>query len=502
MVADFFQTLFFLLFKSDDPAFKSKMALRQLGKEIKHNKYHKFYRVKTEEIRSGMGAFFFDIYSVIFPILTYISHADKSAILKQIIIETCMGSELRDLYNRLTPESIEKRSKSLNLTDLSKTLQEEMETLSSSLHKDFKIDRYYTLIVAFTRFVRFDFFSILKKIDPQFQDGSLVSQPCYSSIPGQYLVEHIKDFLELSALDARHEEWSALFDILKKYKPEIGEFDLNQWKKLLGNLQDVLRSNILMLMVRHIEQNPDWLHNIPRFNTEDIFDRLMKTKKAEVNACIDKIKRNNQVAEREALAARLFGNSEITRLQYYTAVCNEVFTQKNLDGFTYIPELNCLMGFFGEYHDIQELCNLFVIRGQWASQQASQRLNELTDVVERLKSFDASLAEHETNGSKLKTYSNQSNRDRDHLIKLRATLDSINNQAKELITQAIRGFTTVESCLKDLSSDCANNQSVILLNWEEIASLSERPIVQRIEQACTLIGDFVTLLRLFVSEET
>ncbi|MDR2485911.1 MAG: hypothetical protein LBD55_11035 [Treponema sp.] len=502
MVADFFQSLFFLLFKSDDPAFKSKMALRQVGKEIKYNKYHKFYRVKTGEIRSGMGAFFFDIYRVIFPIRAYISHADKSAVLKQIIIETCMGSELRDLYNRLTPESIEKRSKSLNFTDLSNTLQEEMETLSSSLHKDFKIDRYYTLIAAFTRFVRFDFFSILKKIDPQFQDGSLMSQPCYRSIPGQCLVEYIKDFLELSAPDARHEEWRELFDILKKYKAKIGEFDQNQWKKLLGNLQDVLRSDILVLTVRHIEQNPDWQHNIPRFNSEDIVEGLMKTKRAEVNACIDKIKRNNRIAEREALAARLFGNSKVTGLQYYTAVRNEVFTQKNLDGFTYIPELNYMMIFFGEYQDIQELCNLFVIRGQWASRQASQGLHELTDVLEKLKSFDASLAENETNGSKLKTYSNKSNLERDQFIKLRAALGSINNQAKELITQGIRGFTTVRSCLKDLSGDCANNQSVILLNWEEIASLSERPIVQRIEQACTVTGDFLTLLRLFVSEET
>jgi hypothetical protein len=506
---EFIQNLFLFLFGGADISSKQKRALRQVAKEITQNKYRNFYGVKGGEIRRHFGLFFYDLYKALYPTAGVMHHAEKSGILRHLIVERFISKEMGEAYNQLTPEAIAERAKSVNPQELARQIEEEMNMVSAEIRQSAaKINRYYRIIAAFVRFARFDFFSCLKKLDSQLREGNTGVQPQFRAIPGKYVAPFIKEFLALPFPEAGPEEWKVVFDILKDYKSGVAIIELSQWKKLLLMVQDVLKSQILALMIRHIDQNPEWNEDwepAVLVGSEDIVSAYLRDKTAEIKSCISKLMNDTHLAKRAALAKKLFSDPDIIRLHYYTNAGNEALIKKNLNGFAYIAPLNYMMAFFKDRQDIRDLCDMFVIRGHWTSQELSRRvsngLHELADISAELTAFDESLSDSGFYGNRIKTALNKSAMEKIHLTNLKGVLDVVNGKAREIITRGISALTAVKYHLKDLYDDCTNGKETRLVNWKELESFSEHPIAQRLEQGYAFIEEFVSLLGLFVSED-
>ncbi|MDR0568628.1 MAG: DUF5312 family protein [Spirochaetaceae bacterium] len=497
---------FDFLFGGNDPAVKKKRAVKLIAKEINQNKHRKFYKTSSGEITPVTGAFFYDIYKTTSAAQGFMKNAAKSAVLKQIVVEHFMSKELKEVYNRLSAESIEERGKSLTPKELSQQIQEDLNTFSAafSITEMNIIDRCYNIIIAFNNFVGFDFFSLLKKIDSRIRERDFTYHPQFRYVSGKYLADNIKDFLDMPPFEATPDDWKTVLEILKKYKAGTNVIEPNQWKRLLAALQDVHRSGILVLMIRHIDQNPNWMRNF-QVSEESIVDAFMKAKKTEVQVQIEKIKSDKRAGKRDALANKLFGSADITRLQYYTNANNDIFLKKGVEGYTYIAPLNYLQAFVTTHQDVRELCDIFLIRGQWMSQdvsrQISQGLHELSDITEQLIAFDNTLADNGINGSKLRNHLNKSKMDKGQITQLKVVLTIINTEAKEMLNKALDIFSQVGVYIKNLSADHAKTHPVLLVNWKEIESVSERPIDQRLEHASKALGDFTQLLQLYAIDD-
>jgi hypothetical protein len=494
------------LFSTNDPAVKKKRALKLIAREINQSKHRKFYKSNSGEITPTAGAFFYDIYKVIATAQAFMKNAAKSGVLKQLTVEHFMSKELREVYDRLSSESIEERGKTLTPKELSMQLQEDLNTFSTafSISEMNTIDRCYNLIMTFTNFVSFDFFSLLKKIDSRIRERDFAYQPQFRYVNGKYLADNIKDFLDLPPFEAAQDEWKTVFEILKKYKSGTNVLDLNQWKRLLLVLQDVQRSGILTLMIRHIDQEPSWMRNF-NVGEETIVEAFMQAKKSEVQTKIEKIKSDKRASKRDALANKLFSGTDITRLQYYTNANNDVFLKKGVEGYTYIAPLNYLQAFLVTHHDLRELCDIFLIRGQWMSQdlsrQISQGLHELSDITEQLTAFDNTLADNGINGSKLRNHLNKSKMDKGQLTQLKVVLNIINTEAKEMLNKALDTFVEVGSYLKNLIADYAKPHPLLLVNWKEIESVSDRPVAKRLENASKVVDEFIQLLQIYAIDD-
>ena len=209
----FFDNFFAFFFETNDPEVKKKRVLKQIAQEINKNKYRKFYKTISGEVTPIMESFFYDVYKTIIVAHSLMKNADKSTILRQITIEVFMSKELREIYDRLSPDSIEEQAKTMPPKELSHQLQVDMDTFSSALSiTDINtIDHCYKLLMGFTEFVSFDFPALLKKIDPRFKEQNVHYQPQWRPISGRYLVENIKDFLALPPLEATAEEWKKIF---------------------------------------------------------------------------------------------------------------------------------------------------------------------------------------------------------------------------------------------------------------------------------------------------
>ncbi|MDR2494277.1 MAG: DUF5312 family protein [Spirochaetaceae bacterium] len=501
----FLDAIFELFGGGNDPEARRKRALKQLVKEINQNKYRKLYKAATREIAPPLGSFFFDIYKAVASAQQLMRNAEKSAILKQITVESLMSKELKEVYDRLTPEAIAERSKAVEPKALSAQLNTDIDMLSAamSIEEMNAVDQYYRLIIMFTNFVCFDYFTLLKKIDPRMQERNTARPPQLRFVSGRYMLDHIKDFISLPIIEATQDQWKTVFDILKRYKGGVTIIEPSLWKKTVGHAQDVQRSGILTLMTRHILQDPQWQQETVD-EEEYIVEAFFKAKKQDVQKCIDKIIVDTLAVKQDNLAKQLFGSADITRLQYYTNANNEQYLKRNTNGFTYVAALNYLKAFLVDHNDLRELCDLFLIKGHWASQdvsrQISQGLHEITEITAQLTAFDEALGDSGVNGTKLKGHISKSKVDKGQITHLKVALSIINDSAKELINRAITSFTLVGMYLKDLQEDYARPHPVLLVNWREIEAVSEQGLAGHIGRSLKVIDDFIHLMELFVNE--
>ena len=359
-----------------------------------------------------------------------------------------------DLQESLGEESIKARSQTVPTKELSQQLKDELVSFFAGFDgtRLRQIDAAYNSIVAFSRFINFDFFFLLKKFDSNVTERSFNYNPKFEAIRAEYVGDDVKDFLEvLLALDL-DQDWKSVFVVLKQYK-NMDVVALDQWSKSLAQLRELKKSGILELMVRHIDKNPTWQPTARRVD-EHIVEPYLQKLRTQVEIAIQKIlqeKRNSKIDE---LAKAVFGTSAISRLKNYTDKANLVYSKKMMGGYTNVQGLNYLKAFLLDFFkkDIRELVDLFLIRGQWStnllSQQLSEGFHELMSVSEKLIVFDEALADDGELGLRLRSYLAKADRDKDQLKNLRATLKTVNEDAQRMINGSAQALITIGKNLK------------------------------------------------------
>lgn len=489
-----------------DPEAEKRKLLKQIAKDLVKHRY-KFYKPKGEEVQPSLAKFFYDLYNVVAPAQVFLQNAESSAQLKSIVIDSYLDKKLLDLQERLGEESIKARSQTVPTKELSQQLKDELVLFFAGFdgNRLRLIDGTYNSIVAFSRFVNFDFFFMLKKFDSNLTERSFTYIPKFEAIRAEYVGDDLKDFMEvLLALDL-DQDWKSVFAILKQYKDmDVVAFD--RWSKSLAQLRELKKSGVIELMVRHIDKNPSWQPAARRVD-EHIVDPYLQKLRAQVEISIQKIlqeKRNSKIDE---LAKAVFGTPAVSRLKNYTDKANLVYSKKMLGGYMHVQGLNYLKAFLLDFFkkDIRELVDLFLIRGQWStnllSQQLSEGFHELMSVSEKLVVFDESLADDGELGLRLRNYLAKADRDKDQLKNLRVTLKTVNDDAQRMINTSAQALITIGKNLKNVLDDYQRTPHELIINWKEIEFASERPIAERITEVYKRIYYFVQLMQFFAKAE-
>jgi uncharacterized membrane protein YheB (UPF0754 family) len=504
MAAGFLEKLLSLFENAGDPESGKKRQLRQLTRELSGNRYARFYKAKSGEIQGALGKFFYDMYRVISPAQVFLQNADKSAQLRQLVVEIFLDKNHREAVQRLSPESIEGQVKTTPVKNLGKFLKDDLAILSSAFdaNRTAAIDRCYNVILSMVRFVSFDFFFLLKKFDSNITERSFSYQPRFANIQGEYLTEEIKDFLEVSFAVDPDQDWKSALQALRIYRNGADVLSPEHWRRALLLLKDIRKSGILELIVRHIDKKPDWVSK-PVLPDEHIAEAYLEAKRTEVKEAINKILNSQKNTQISALAKTIFGSAEIERTRYYTEKAGEIYIKKNFDGFVYAAAVNYLKVFLLDHFkkEFRELCDLLLIRGQWTtpqlSQQTSENFHQLMELSERLIAFDETLSDSGENGSRLKAAIVKADRDKSQARYVTIILKTVNEEAFSLITLATRSLVIVGRNFKTLLEDLQKPSHDLLMNWKEIEGVSEVPLAQRISAAYKQIYYFVQMMQLF-----
>jgi hypothetical protein len=500
-----FLNAIFSLFGGDkSPEAEMKRLLKQVIREITQNKYSRFYNPKSESAAPALGKFFFDAYRIISPAQVFLQNAAKSDQLKKLVVESFLEKKQLALQARLTKEAIAERAKTTPVKDLIKQLREELAALIGIFDNTLisTVDNCYNTILSFIQFVTFDFYFLLKKFDASLEERNFSRPPRLENIRAEYLAEDIKDFLEVAGAVDPGQDWKTAFKTLKAYKGGMDVINADHWGKLLNLVRDIRRSGILELIIRHVEKKPSWQSN-PRIPGEHIVDPYIEAKKADVEAVIHKIQNDKRTAQLDQLAKTVFGSAEVIRLKYYTEKNGEIYGKKNLGGFVLAAGLNYLKAFLLDYvkKDIRELCDLFLIRGQWTnnllSQQLSDGYHEIMAVADEILTFDEALADNGENGSRLKAAIVKADRDKGQAKYIGIILKSVNDQAQKMINRSANSLIVIGRNFKSILEDYPKNPHEMIINWKELESASESPLPQRIAAVYKQLYSFVQIMQFF-----
>jgi hypothetical protein len=497
---------FFSLFEGGtDPASVKARQLKQLAKNLRSNKYSKFYRIKPEMADPVAAQFFWNLYKTVASAQVFMQNALKSTQLKQIVIDSFLDKPARELHAQLSAENIEQRAQGIPPRDLARQLRKEASDLAGVFDRTLinAIDGCYNLILTFTQFVGFDFFTLLKKFDPKITERSFSRVPAFEAVRGSAVKEDLKDFLEAAQTLDPDQDWKTVLRILKTYKGDMDVVSPEQWNRLLLQLRDLRRSLMLEQMIRHIEKNPGWVSK-PKIPDEHIAAPFLESLRMEVEETIETIvnsKRNARISE---LAVMVFGRADINRLKYYTEKGGELYVKKNFDGFLHARGLNYLKAFLLDYFkkDLRELCDLLLIRGQWMSTVLSQQLSDgfhsMMALSEELITFDEALADNGAHGSRLKAAIVKVDRDKGQAKYVRIILQTVNEAAHGAMIKGAQNLIILGQNFKNVLEDCKKSPRELIINWKELEMSSEAPLAQRLAEGYKRIYYFVQLLQLLI----
>ncbi|MDR1399594.1 MAG: DUF5312 family protein [Treponema sp.] len=500
-----FKKIASLFGKTQDPEAEKRKFLKLLRKDLVQSQYYKFFKMQTEELGPPMGKFFFDLYKPLIPLQILMENVAKSTRMKQLIIHFYMDSGLVALQERLSSTSIEERAKVTDNKKLQAQVQSDLERFSSVFSSNciVPIDHSYNCLLALAAFATFDFFHILKHFDKTFTVQVPGYQPKFEHVRAYILIEALKDFLEVAYPLDQTEGWTALFKILKASRNEVDVIDLNQWNKLVAMLHEVQHSSIILLIIRFVEKNPVW-QSKPNFPDEHIAKTYLQMVQDEAEECIDRIINAKRNAKIEEIARAVFKTLPGERMKYYTDRNSEMYEKKNIGSFLYTKEINYLKVFLIDYFkkEVRELCDLFLIRGQWTSQSLAKPLSDafhtIMTITEKVLAFDEELADDRETTSRMKNYLLRADRDKGQAHSLRILLNTVNENARKLSVMTAKELIALGIQLKNLYNDHEKIPHEYIVNWKEIESASETPIIQRIAVAHKQIYNFVRILKLFI----
>ena len=491
-----------LLSGDSEPGSDKDVLLKQLAKEISQNKYAKFYRVRQEEADPAFAQYMYSIYRVIYPLQVFLKDPAKEAKIRQITLEAFLDRHVMEVIKRLSPEGIAERKKTAG-DDLTKELEEDLAALVAGFDspKIAAADKCYDLIASIKQFVFFDFCSLLKKFDPEMTEGDFITPPKFAVVEGDILAPDLAAFLTIIPPLDIDNDWKTVFEILKYCKGGTDVIPLSQWNSLLATLKDLKQSKILELINRLTTGNP-LLEIKPTIPHEALSSLWIEQKTGEVREIIAGIAGNQRIAQIRSLEQAVFGATDTRRLFFYTADKGKLLLDKEMESYIYAPALNHLLAFIQDFIDkeVQELCDILLIRGKWTNNAASRLMSEgyheVLDISPEITKLDETLDEDGSDGARLRGALLRVDRDKSQARYINSIVSSINEEALNIVNRAVPSLIVVGKHFKMLLDDYDKKPFELMMNWKELTQMSKLPISQRIAAAYKKINYFVQLMML------
>ncbi len=488
----------------NDPEREKKKLLKQIGKDLSRVRY-KFYRPRGNVALPGLGKFFFEIYKITASASSLMQNASSSQALRGLCIDQYMTEEQKALAESFDEAKIRENAKTMDPKVHATQLKDNMVSFFSSFDSSMvnRVDEAYNMILRFIEFVNFDYYFVLKKYDASFQEGNVSNAPKLEQINGDYVSDDIKDFLEVLLPLDREADWNPVFDILASYKG-VEVVNRQAWTRLMNALKNIVGSNILSMIVQHLDQDPYWKAplELTRVRIVESYLDALKVKTENVVQRILLEKRNAKV---DQLCVMVFGANPTPRMKNYTEKANMMFSKKLNVEYRYLTPMNYLKTFLLDFFkkDIRELEDLLLVRGKWSTNVMSQQMSDayyrVLEMSEQLLQFDDGLNEEGELGGRLKrSLARVVEKEPASARNVQTMVKEINEMAITIINESAGNLISFGKNLKSLLEDVDRKDHELIINWKELESMSEIPIKTRMADAYKKIYYFIQLMQMFI----
>ncbi|GAG53607.1 unnamed protein product, partial [marine sediment metagenome] len=413
-----------------------------------------FYSRRYDTADPALARFFYNFYRTLGPAHAILQSAGTSNALQSMIITLTLTRGQLRIKDNLSEEAVRARAKTTDTSKLAEELKNELKKFSAAFDgaKVKQIEHECKMLHVLLDLINFDYFFLLKKFDSKILEDNYLYTPRFEAVNGKYIVDNLKDFLEIiPALDPKT-NWASILDMLKEYR-QVEVISHNEWNKLLQAIMKVQRSKVLEMVVQLIDKDP-FYKPTPRMYEKKVVEEYLSKIKSEVEFIAQKIVQEKREVKIESLASFVVGTSSISRLSNYTETANMRFSKRNLTGYIYITPLNYLKAFLLDFikKDVKEVVNFFVIKGIWSTNTTPRLLSDayqqFRQITDALLKFDSSLGEGEELGRKVKTAVFIAGRSKKDYNSLREIVMNINHTAKDLIYHGVENCIAMGKVLK------------------------------------------------------
>jgi hypothetical protein len=492
----------FSFFSGEGMTDEKQNMLKGIAKELNQSKYAKFFRIRTEEADPSMLSFLFSVYKTIYPIKLFMKDEQKMAKLRHLTVDSCIDPNIKETIKRLDPTYLEAKLKIMNGEDVIAAIQADVNLLTSQFDQTHRttVNHRYELASALNQLVNYNFPGFFKKFDPHFADGSFLVEPKFPAIKTILIIDQMGDFLTATHALKPEEDWNGLLKILK----ECEGHDMvipEQFNNMLKTLREIHTTKIIELMIQYTIRNPVWQFKHTVIN-ETIGDIWLEAKKNEAFTFITRINNAKKASQINALTKQVFETSDFIRLENYNIQISENYRRRNLDYFIYAEGINFLKTFMDDFIDreIKELCDILLIRGQWTnnsmSREMSEALHTVIDTSAAIADLDVVMSEDGADGSRLRAAMLRIDRDPTQARYINSIVTKVNDEALEIVNDAVQALIVVGKHLKNLIEDVEKKHPELLVNWREINLASKEPIHQRMINNFKKINYFIQLMHL------
>lgn len=501
---NFFQKLFSSFFGNSDPQAEKKRQLKVIAKQVSKSKF-KFYKSSSGEVLSSFAKYFYDIYKAISQAQALFLNTQNKEIFKRWVVDFYFSDNQREAIENLSEEKIFENTKTLSFEEITNKTKTDIETLSSFFSPEniTKIDSLYSRLKAFSSFVSYDYYFLLKKFDSSLKERDFSITPRFDNINAEYITDDLKEFVSIIyTIPLDNLLWADLFEMLKQNRG-VSPIPPGTWNKILSRIKDMRVSGILEMLIQLCSSDPNYKivesKKLERI-TEPFFDKIKDT----AEKVIKKLEKQQKDGKKSQLVSQIFGTDAVVRLKYYTENNGIAFTRKRLSGYKYAPPLNYLKAFLIDYikKDLRDFCDLVLVRGKWTTTALSTPLsdsyNHLLETSDVITNFDNQLAEDGEYGTKFKNYIIRVDRDIEAQKVMTSLLEDVNSDAKELITESAKRLISVGKTIKALLEDHEKQRPEMLINWKELDRFAEIPIKEMGVELYKKIYLFVSLMQMYV----
>ncbi len=509
MAASFFSDLISRaldMFGSSDSDTDKKRFLKKVSKSLSQTKV-KYYKYSSDEALPGLAKFFFELYKALGPAQAAFRNIKNPNAYKNMVMNYFLTDEQKEIEIRLGEEAIYDMAKKMPLKQLSEHVSRDLSTYLNifSEEKIALIDMTFSHLTKLIDFCSFDFYFFLKKFDSGLQEDNYSYTPHFSTIRAEYIVEDLKEFIDVAWSLPFDANWTQTFNLLKDTMG-VQPITLPVWNKIIQRLRRLHDMGVFEMVIQLIAKDPGYQAVVTE-TSHNIIDSQLSSIKDNAEAVLQKIQAQQKSSKIDDLLNAIFGTTNITRLKYYTEDGNQSLNRKGISGYAFTQPLNYLKAFLNDYYkkSVREFADLVLVRGQWVSSNLATPLSEtyhdLLNLSEKITEFDDELGEEGVQGLKIKTYVARAERDREAKNILKTLVKDTNEQANKMLVEATKNLIVVAKNTKMLLEDLEKKKPEILINWSEIVHFADRPIKEQGIDVYKQIFHFVTLMKFFLSKE-
>jgi hypothetical protein len=471
-----------------------------MAKEIKRNRYSKFYHINAKEAQPLMGMFFYDIYRNVEGYQKTLLRAEKSQVLKELIFRRFLDDTGRELLVKISEDYIKEAARTQTPEELTILVKTNAAAVERHFNENWRrqVDDVFIKIHHFSWFINFDYTGLLHKFTGTPVHESIKNKSIkieFDKVKSAAIVEHLKDFLSLTSVLFEKVDWHSIFAILHTFDETMPAIE--SWLKLYPSLVNVLKSNIFTLVIRHNEGNPDWdIESVPseRGFSHEYLSMLV----ARGTNTLSEIHRGIKSGMIEKLVTRVFQDGTSVSAGFYNNTESEAYITDGYPGFSEAAAFDYMLTFFHVYCEkIRELINIVIIKASWSSRDYSSELSQnmlgINSCFQDLSTFDRSFADNGERGIKMRAYFSKASIGKRHKEYLRKYFDTVNTEARDIIDRTMQILTQFLNQLNAIELEKQNHQQSIIRNWTELDFLLKEcmPLPQCIKK----LNDLIILIR-------